>query len=109
MPYDMLDGGLTLNDDLEASIEANDSSSPSSSRPICVYHVASVFGPTLPTQFDPRRTTFDRRKTSCGRSMSSAGATLAPDAGLFPLASFLSFAARACFCAFVASYCCRTA
>jgi nucleoside-diphosphate-sugar epimerase len=55
MPYDMLDGGLTLNDDLEASIKENDSSSPSSSRPICIYHVASVFGPTP----DPIRTAKD--------------------------------------------------
>lgn len=42
MPYDMLDTGLTMNDALEAAIKMNGSSES----PICIYHIASVFGPT---------------------------------------------------------------
>ena len=42
MPYDMLDNGETLNDALEAAI----ASSSSKTCPICIYHIASVFGPT---------------------------------------------------------------
>ena len=42
MPYDMLDNGETLNDALEAAI----ASSSSKKCPICIYHIASVFGPT---------------------------------------------------------------
>ena len=39
MPYDMLDNGKTLNDAMEAAIKETSS-------PICIYHIASVFGPT---------------------------------------------------------------
>jgi nucleoside-diphosphate-sugar epimerase len=45
MPYDMLDNGETLNDAMEAAIKGRSSTS-SSACPICVYHIASVFGPT---------------------------------------------------------------
>ena len=40
LPYDMLDDGVTLKDALEAA------STLSPSCKICVYHTASVFGPT---------------------------------------------------------------
>jgi nucleoside-diphosphate-sugar epimerase len=39
MPYDMVDGGKTITDALE-------SCSSDGSEEICVYHIASVFGPT---------------------------------------------------------------
>lgn len=43
MPYDMLDNGKTLDDALESVIKEVDASR---SNPICIYHIASVFGPT---------------------------------------------------------------
>ncbi|KAL7526164.1 hypothetical protein ACHAXR_001353 [Thalassiosira sp. AJA248-18] len=43
MSYDMLDNGETLNDALETAVRNIDSSKKC---PICIYHIASVFGPT---------------------------------------------------------------
>ena len=43
MPYDMLDDGSTLSDALECGIQY---SSSTKECPICIYHIASVFGPT---------------------------------------------------------------
>ncbi len=42
MSYDMLDDGATLNDAMEAAIKGR----PVTSTAICIYHIASVFGPT---------------------------------------------------------------
>jgi len=42
MPYDMLDDGVTLHDALECGLQY----STTSECPICIYHIASVFGPT---------------------------------------------------------------
>lgn len=46
MPYDMLDNGETLNDAMEAAIKGRSSTLSASACPICIYHIASVFGPT---------------------------------------------------------------
>ena len=43
MPYDMLDDGNTLSDALECGIQYYSSTKEC---PICIYHIASVFGPT---------------------------------------------------------------
>jgi len=43
MPYDMLDDGKTLSDALEIGLQY---SSTTNECPICIYHIASVFGPT---------------------------------------------------------------
>lgn len=55
LPYDMLDGGATLKN---ALLQAASLSSPSSK--ICVYHTASVFGPTD----DPVKTANDNIKSA---------------------------------------------
>lgn len=52
MPYDMLDDGKTLSDALESGLQY---SSTTSECPICIYHIASVFGPTS----DPIQTAKD--------------------------------------------------
>ena len=54
MAYDMLDDGTTLKSALEAASEFNSSSK------ICVYHVASVFGPTS----DPVQTANENIKSA---------------------------------------------
>ena len=54
LPYDMLDGGETLNDALKTAITYY-VDHPSESCPICIYHIASVFGPTA----DPIQTAND--------------------------------------------------
>jgi len=54
MPYDMLDDGVTLKNALEFGMEKD------SSCPICVYHIASVFGPTP----DPIQTAKDNVKSA---------------------------------------------
>jgi nucleoside-diphosphate-sugar epimerase len=54
LPYDMLDNGVTLTDALQAA------SSLSPSSKICVYHTASVFGPTE----DPIQTAKDNIKSA---------------------------------------------
>ena len=41
MPYDMLDGGKTLDEALKCAYESSDEDTT-----FCIYHVASVFGPT---------------------------------------------------------------
>uniref|UniRef100_A0A7S4A9I1 NAD-dependent epimerase/dehydratase domain-containing protein n=1 Tax=Pseudo-nitzschia australis TaxID=44445 RepID=A0A7S4A9I1_9STRA len=50
LPYDMLDGGKTITDALNNALEgtSNDETNDSdeSNPNICVYHIASVFGPT---------------------------------------------------------------
>jgi len=54
LPYDMLDGGATLQEALEmAMTEKVNGDSPKTN--VCVYHVASVFGPTE----DHRQTALD--------------------------------------------------
>ena len=55
-PYDMLDAGETLMDALEAAIR----NSPTKVCPLCIYHIASVFGPTP----DPVRTAKDNVKSA---------------------------------------------
>ena len=50
MPYDMLDGGATLKCALENAVRSDDAASR-----LCLYHIASVFGPTP----DPIRTAKD--------------------------------------------------
>ena len=56
LPYDMLDNGETLMDALEAAVK----SSMTKDCPICIYHIASVFGPTP----DPIRTAKDNVKSA---------------------------------------------
>mmetsp|Transcript_13002 Transcript_13002/g.37084 ORF Transcript_13002/g.37084 Transcript_13002/m.37084 type:complete len:378 (+) Transcript_13002:86-1219(+) len=45
MPYDMLDGGKTLDEALKCAYETGGSGTKSDTT-CCIYHVASVFGPT---------------------------------------------------------------
>ncbi|EJK60158.1 hypothetical protein THAOC_19541 [Thalassiosira oceanica] len=55
LPYDMLDGGTTLSDALECAI-----ADESANKRVCVYHVASSFGPTP----DPVRTARNNVKSA---------------------------------------------
>lgn len=55
-PYDMLDNGETLMDAMEAAIK----NYTTKDCPICIYHIASVFGPTP----DPIRTAKDNVKSA---------------------------------------------
>src|SRR5687767_7867223 len=43
-PYDMLDGGITFDEALREQLQSTENDS--APRTICLYHVASVFGPT---------------------------------------------------------------
>jgi nucleoside-diphosphate-sugar epimerase len=56
LPYDMLDNGETLMNAMEVAIEK----SSTKDCPLCIYHIASVFGPTP----DPIRTAKDNVKSA---------------------------------------------